>query len=255
MIVPFQPAKLFRSALFVSIGLLAVSCSKDDDAEPAPSTGGGGSSNNNAANTTPAFPGADGALFAVSTATTQEIPFFGSIQVDMYTGVAVFYDAADAPIAAGEVRCNDSLFTYQNNAYYFQPSMTNITGLNFSSGVVWDVTGGNGIPAFTRNTSAIQFPVVDTVSSATTINRSADYTLTVPSVYDADSVYFTVGGLLKRMGPNSNQCTFTAAELGTLGAGPSIVQVAAFNYYPEDISGKTIYFGKERVITRSVTLQ
>lgn len=239
----------------MALCLLATACSKDDDDSATPEPTGGGSTNNNAASTTPLVNGADGALFAVSTATTYEVPFVGPIAIDLNTGVGVFYDDAGAKVNAGTVRCNDSLFTFQNGAYYFQQSIGNITGLDFGPGVNWNVTGGSGIPAFTRSITSIPMPSVGDVNSATTINRATDYTLSVPFVSGADSVYYTVGGLLKRTGGGATSCVFTAAELGTLNAGTNIVQVAAFTYYGENIGGKDIYFGKERVITKSVTLQ
>lgn len=244
----------FSLVALASLVLLATACSKDEETI-APVTPAPAGNSNPTANTTPVLAGADGALWAVSTASSYTFPFLGTIQIDVNTGVAVFWDDSGTATQAGTVRCNDSLFTFTNNAYAFQPSGGNITGIEFGSGVVWNVTGANGIPAFTRNTSAISFPLVDTVSSAGTIDRSVDYTLTVASVYGADSVYFAIGGILKRQGANDNTCTFTAAELGTLNTGTSVAQVVAFNYYGENISGKEIYFGKERVVTKLVTLQ
>lgn len=244
----------FSLVALASLVLLATSCSKDEEtATPVTPTPTGNT--NSTANTTPVLTGADGALWAVSTATNYTFPFLGTIQIDVNTGVAVFWDDAGAAIQAGTVKCNDSTLTFTNNAYAFQPTGGNVNGIEFSGGVNWNVTGGNGIPTFTRNTNAISFPIVDTVSSAGTIDRAVDYTLTVASVYGADSVYFAIGGILKRQGANDNTCTFTAAELGTLNAGTSVAQVVAFNYYPENIGGKDIYFGKERVVTKLVTLQ
>lgn len=240
-------------ASLIALAFAATGCNKEEAVEPTPA--GGGSTNTGGASVNPVLAGADGALFAVKTVTIQDIPFIGPIEVEINTGVGSFYDDAGASIQAGQVRCNDSLFTYQNNAYFFQQSTSNPTGLDFSGGVEWDVTGGNGIPAFTRQITAIPFPVVEAITSAITFPRDVDYTLSTTNVTGADSVYFTVGGVFKRLGGNATSCTFTAAELSTLSAGTSIVQIAAWTYTSEDIAGKTIYFGNETVQTRTITLQ
>ncbi|QQR85020.1 MAG: hypothetical protein IPJ76_10345 [Flavobacteriales bacterium] len=250
----FNAMPALAIAALTVLALATTGCGKEDDAAPA-TTNTGGSNNNTGANTTPSIVGADGALFAVKTITTQTLPFVGTFQVEVNTGVGVFYDDAGAQVNAGQVECNDSLFNFTNNAYVYQPTGSNITGIDFSSGVTWDVTGGNGIPAFTRNVTSIAFPSVDTVSTATTFPRNVDYTLATNSVSGADSVYFSIGGILKRLGGNATSCTFTAAELGTLPAGTSMAQIAAWTVTNENISGKDIYFGKETVVTRMITLQ
>lgn len=250
----FNAMPALAIAALTVLALATTGCGKEDDAAPATSNTGG-SSNNSGANTTPSIVGADGALFAVKTITTQTLPFVGTFQVEVNTGVGVFYDDAGTQVNAGQVECNDSLFNFTNNAYVYQPTGSNITGIDFSSGVTWDVTGANGIPAFTRNVTSIAFPAVDTVSTATTFPRNVDYTLATNSLSGADSVYFTIGGILKRLGGNATSCTFTAAELGTLPAGPSVAQIAAWTVTSENISGKDIYFGKETVVTRMITLQ
>jgi hypothetical protein len=103
--------------------------------------------------------------------------------------------------------------------------------------------------------NSIPFPSVDTVSSATTIDRSMDYTLTTTSVAGADSVIFSIGGVLKTLPGTATSCTFTAAELGGLSAGQSIAQIAAYGFTSQNVNGKTYYFGKEEVQSRSVQLQ
>lgn len=252
---PMHLSFRFRSLLLPLAIATLVSCSKDEETTPTtPVDTGNNNTTPATASTTPHFTGADGALFAVRTTNMQTLPFIGNFTVDVNTAVAAFWNDTDSSlVGAGTVTCNDSALTFMNNAYVFQQHSLN--GIDFSSGVNWNVSGANGIPAFSRSITAIPFPAVDTVTSSLTIPRNADYTLTVGSVSGADSVYFVVGSLLKRMGGNATSCTFTAAELGTLAAGTSIVEAAAFNYYSEDISGKTIYFGKESVQTRMVTLQ
>ena len=109
--------------------------------------------------------------------------------------------------------------------------------------------------AFNQSVTSIQFPDVDTISSASTIDLSMGYTLTTGTVTGADSVIFTVGDVLKTLPGNSTSCTFTAAELSGLSAGQSIAQVAAYKYTNINVGGGDYYFGKETVQTKSVTLQ
>jgi hypothetical protein len=93
------------------------------------------------------------------------------------------------------------------------------------------------------------------VSSANTVVRANGYTLTTSYVTGADSVIFVVGGVSKTMAGNTTSCSFTAAELSGLSTGTSIVQIAPWTYTSEVIDGKTIYFGKEIVHSRTVTIQ
>ena len=103
----------FSLVALASLVLLATSCSKDEEtATPVTPTPTGNT--NSTANTTPVLTGADGALWAVSTATNYTFPFLGTIQIDVNTGVAVFWDDAGAAIQAGTVKCNDSTLTFTN---------------------------------------------------------------------------------------------------------------------------------------------
>lgn len=244
-------------ALMIALGtLVSLSACKKDEAEPPVvdvPTGGG--SNTTTPNTTPTFTGAAAVLAAVSTASTQEIPGFGTVAVDINTGVGYFRDAAGASVQAGTVSCNDNALTYANGAYAYTPGAMNPTGIDFGSGVTWNVGGGNGFSAFTRNTNAIAFPSAGSITSSATVDRSAGYTLATDFVNDADSVYFIIGNVLLRRGPNTGSCTFSSSELGALAAGQNLAMVAAFNYYNENIDGKEVYFIKERVLSRSVTVQ
>jgi hypothetical protein len=243
------------SLTMIAAALLLGACKKDDDEPEAPET----PSNNTPSQTspTPSFPGAAGVLWAVNTITSQTVsgvPF----EIVSGVGVAIFptADNASAYIDAGTVKLNDVELTRQsNNSYLTIPSMTNPTGIDLSSGSThWTVTGANDIPAIDHAPS-FDFPVVGDITSATTVTRSDGYTLTVASVSASDSVVFTVGSVVKMKPSGTTSCSFSAAELAGVTAGPSFIQVSPYSYSHEMISGKDFYFGKQTARTVSATIQ
>lgn len=248
----FRQLLVTLSAVALTLG----ACKKDDDEEPATPSTPSTPSNNTQASTTPNFVGAQGSLWAVNTYSTQSTPI-GPIDIQAGIGVGVFPNADNTGyVSAGAITLNDQALTENaNHTYVSIPSMTNPTGIDFSSGSAhWTVAGSGSIPAF-EYTPAIAFPTVSAITSATTVVRADGYTLVAGSVAGADSVIFTVGGVMKTLVGNSSSCSFSAAELSSLSAGASIVQVAAYTWMHDIVSGKDIYFGKEAVRTQSVTIQ
>lgn len=246
-----------RTTLLIALATVVSlsACKKDETEPPVVDVPSGGGSTNTTPSTTPTFNGAAAVLAAVSTASTQTIPGLGEVAVDINTGAAFFHDDAGTGVQVGSVSLNSNALSFLNGAYTFTPGATNPLGIDFNSGVTWEVAGGNGFSAFTRNATAIAFPTAGAITSSATVDRSAGYTLTTDFVNSADSVYFIIGNVLLRRGANTGTCTFSASELGGLSAGQSLAMVAAFNYYSETIGGKEIYFVKERVLSRSVTIQ
>src|SRR5690606_11430820 len=137
-----------------------------------------------------------------------------------------------------------------NNSYTYQIDQANPTGIDFSGGVSWNVAGGNGFTGFTKNVT-LTFPTVGEVNSSTTIDKTANYTLSVNSVTGADSVLFLIGDVSKTLGGNATSCTFSSSELSSLSSGTTVVQVAAYTYANETISGKEIYYGNETVQSKT----
>ncbi|MCB0763257.1 MAG: hypothetical protein KDB84_01030 [Flavobacteriales bacterium] len=241
----------------LSLGVTLSSCKKDDEETATPSNGGGGGSTPAAPSTTPNFSDADASLWAVNTFTSQVTPI-GTFDIQVGVGVGAFTtDGFATMVNVGAVTLNTTPLTAQsNNAYVSTPSQTEPTGIDFGSGsTAWSVAGGSGFAGFDRTITSFNFPTVSAISSAETVVRSNGYTLTTPSVAGADSVLFLVGGVTKTIAGNANSCTFTASELGGLGTGANLVQVAAYRTTNEVIGGKNIYFGKETVRTKSVTIQ
>ncbi|MBS1582164.1 MAG: hypothetical protein JST66_08210 [Bacteroidetes bacterium] len=244
------------SLLLAATALTFGACKKDDNEEPASPSTPSTPSNNGQASTTPTFPGANAALWAVNTYSTQSTPI-GPISIEAGIGVAMFSnDGHTAFTSAGAITLNDQALTEQSNhAYMSMPSMTNPTGIDFSSGSThWVVAGAGANPGFDR-TPTNSFPTVQDITSAETVVKANGYTLTCGGVAGADSVIFTVGGVMKTLVGGNASCAFSASDLSSLSGGASIVQVAAYTWSHESIGGKDIYFGKETVRTKSVTIQ
>lgn len=243
-------------ALSLSMGLC--SCS-EESTEPQDTGGGGGSNNSESADSFPSPSDGDAVLVAVNSNSVTETPI-GPIVTVIGTAVSIFTDDGFASgdfISAGEVSCNDqALAINPNNSYTFTDiSVSNPTGLDFSSGVNWEVTGANGIMGFTHDASSLGFPSVGEITSAETVDRSQDYTLTCASVAGADSVIFLVGGVAKTLQGNTTSCTFTSDDISDIATGINVAQVAAYVISPETYGGKQIYFVNETVQSETITVE
>ena len=207
---------------------------------------------------TPTFGVGYGTLAAVKTITTFDPGFGVPVQeIVLGLGSAGFTDAMDYStlIEAGTLTLEgETLTKADNNAYYNSPTQTNPTGIDFSGNPSWEVSGSGAVPAFTHTTS-IGFPTLGTITSATTIPGSGDYTLTVSNVSGADSVYFMLGGVVHTEGGNATSSVFTEAEINTMGTGTNFMQVAPYRWEMATKSGKDFYFVTEAVKTQSVTIE
>lgn len=244
---------LLLLSLAVAIGFS--SCKKDEEPEPEPDTPTAAAP----ANPIPAPQGADAALVAIHTATYITAPFVGEIYQPIGFGVGVFGNlATGAFVNAGAVTLNSkSLSPQSNQTYVFSPGATEPTGIDFSSGANWTVAGGNGFAAFNHSTTN-EVPSGPKYTGSTTIARNAEYTLSSSiAILSADSVIFNVISptvtLTKVLPGNISTCSFTAAEMGTLGAGSGYVQIVPYNFEYATYGGKQIYFINESVSTNSVT--
>lgn len=239
---------------FFAISILFVACIKD----PLATTN---NNNNNSTPTTPnACPGADGALWAVKSITTQQTsPGFPSVNITLGTGIGFFSSngLSGNPmnrVSIGDVTVNGTKMDYKGETYIATASTSNPTGISWSNGVTWEVTGDNGFGAFTH-TPTNNFPTVSEITSSNTIDKASGYTLTCNTISGADSVLFLVSGISKTLGPNATSCTFSANELSGLDNGTQIVQIVPYTMSSAVKGGKTICFGKEMVQQLSVTVQ
>jgi hypothetical protein len=246
-----------KNLLLLSMAVLVgfSSCKKDEEPEPEPNTPTAAAP----ANPIPAPIGADAALVAIHTSTYITAPLVGEIYQPIGFGVGVFGDlAAGTYVSAGAVNLNTKALTAQSNqSYVFTPNQTAPTGVDFSSGANWTVAGGNGFAAFNHSTMN-EVPSGPKYSGATTIARNAEFTLSSSiAILSADSVIFNVISptvtLTKVRAGNISSCSFTAAEMGTLGAGSGYVQIVPYNYESATYGDKQIYFINESVSTSTVT--
>lgn len=207
---------------------------------------------------TPTFTEGFGTLAAVKTVTTFDPGFGVPVQeIVLGLGSAGFTNGTDYTnlIDAGTVTLEgESLDRFDNNAYAYQPTQTNPTGIDFSGTPSWEVSGSAGVPAFTHTTN-IGFPTLGAITSSTTIPGTGDYTLTVSNVSGSDSVYFMLGGVVHIENPNATSSTFTEAEIDGMGTGASFAQVAPYKFESATYSSKQFYFVTETVKTQSVTIE
>ncbi len=249
---------LLFTALAATVAV--ISCKKEEETPVVtpPSV----NANNPSTPTTPA----DGKGFfaAVKTLTYQELPGTGLPPVEITIGIAAggAWETQGTFVDAGIVKCDGNTLKKQTNSSYLNEiGASNTTGIEFSDGVNWDVSGAGSLGAFTT-TDNQSWPSNPQISlSNTTISHSSAFTFTLTNtITGADSVLFTVAGgsgnatLQKTVaGANSGSVAFSASEMNTVVTGAGIIQVAAYNIDDKVVGGRKIYFIKEAVNTKSVT--
>ena len=232
-------------ALLLSAGLLA-GCGSDDDDNPQPQ-------NNNNNNNQPATPqpnDADAVLVALNVAIPSPVVIPGMpATITMGMGVAAFFSApnSDAYVDAGTVKLNNSDLTKNaNNTYVYQPSQTNPMGLDFGSGVNWQVGGAGNIPAFSKSVPGM--PQSATITSDSVVTKANGYTLTVNPVSTGDSILYMIASdnntyVMKTTHRSVNSVTFTAAELSGLAtSSQAIMQANVYKITSDMFGGKKVYF-------------
>lgn len=245
--------KIFAIAI---AGMAALSSCKKEDAPATPAP----DPKPTATTPTPSYSTGDGALVALVTRTTTSTPM-GPVSMDLGTGVAVFGNlGAGTYNDAGTITLNDKTLQKQNNnSYVYIPGTTDITGIDFSAGIKWNV----GTPAISYNAAlGRNMPIGGEISgSYTTVDATADLKVSVSRAFTrADSVYFQLAGpdgyVLKRMDGYATSVTFTAAEVKSCGKslGCSIV-VAAWNHELKTFSGKDVHVINELALSRVVEIK
>ena len=233
------------------------SCSKDKDDKKETETETEKKTTDDKTDTTPKFSTGKGTLVAVQSQNTTNTPI-GPVTSILGTAVAVFYNTPGSTtyLDAGEVKAESkTLKRNANNSYVFQPSPTNTTGIDFSSGDVhWEVTGSANVPLIDE-TITMGFPSVEEISSGETVSKSSGYTLTTLSVSSADSVIFVVGNVVRTQAGNTNSYAFSSSELSGLSKGTSIAQVAAYKVEERTVNGTVYHFVNETVVSKTVTVE
>lgn len=234
--------KKFAAGLLVMLTFsVLIACQKDD----ADSTSGQTSS------TTPALTGTDGVLWAIQQSTTMTVMGY-EVSVEAGSGVGAFVNSGKN-VDAGTVKLNGNVLTNMSNSYLYTILPTQPEGINFSSGIKWDVSGGNGFAPFNHTVSK-SFPVASGFSAASTLSSGSSYTISFTGVSGADSIIFVVNNIHKTVPGTTKSYTFTASQLSSLKAGPAAISAAPYNVTFATYGGKKIAFGTQVVYQKNITV-
>ena len=224
------------------------SCNTDDTDPPT---------NPSSTPPTPTIADGNATLVAIKSVTYQDVPVIGQVEVDLGLAVGVFFNGVDYDtyVNAGTVTCEgESLSEQDNGSYIYMPSQTSATGIEYSGNPDWVVGGNANIPGFSHTTN-IGFPSVGSITSSETVSSGNAYTLKIASVSGADSVIFSMGGVVHTEPGNATSSVFTAAEVNSMGTGATYAQAAAYRIEEATYSGKNFWFVNEKVVTQSITIE
>jgi len=225
-------------------------------------------------NTTVYFtPGANvgGVCVAINVIQKQEIPFVGTIDIEVPAAVAVFYNGTDYTnfVNAGSVQASDpssnrTLNAQTNNSYVFEDYQS-ASFTEWSPSITWNIGGSGSVTAFshTNNTS---MPSVSGVSipDGYSITKSSGVTINLGASIYADTLYVNIGStgntnVTKKIAAQGgiNSVSFTAGELAVLeNSSNGIIQLAPCNFNVANYNTKDYVFINEAVYNRTgVTIQ
>lgn len=196
------------------------------------------------------YPDSEGLLTASQTVLVQSVIGMGDSKTSSGLALAVFPEDPGGLkyIQAGSVMCNERELSVQDRRVYaFEPSFSNVRGIDFSVGEArWDVSGSEQMDAFSHTLSG--FPAeIEFESDVRDIDLSSNYTLSISGVQNADSLIYIVAAdgdfVMKRTEASKTSVTFSASDFEPIkNSEKGLVQVTAFNVNPEDINGKRMYF-------------
>lgn len=210
------------------------------------------------------FGDADGAFYAINAVSVSNVGGF-PVEVIVGSAVAWFVNGGTDFVDVGEVSFSQgsktgTLDQNPNNAYTWVETDFTSSGFNKDGGVEWNIEGGNGHSSLNGLSNGWPFPSTSEISeSSDNISGSGDYTLTHNgSISDADSNIFMIAGpdatVMKTVDGATTSVTFTAAEMGTLGSGAGIMQIASYNIFDQSLGGKKYYLVNESVASKNVTI-
>ncbi len=251
-----------KFALLAFVLLAAFACEKTEETTENPEN------NNNPPAPAITINGTDAVLIAIQTSSTTEVPIIGTTVFVTGTASATFFDGNGGTTAlnAGKVECVGEELTNQNNAYFYQPSQNNPSGLSFGATVGWSVAGNGAVPAINEVYNK-EVPEIGNVNGVgADVDRTSELTISFDpnnmhtDISDADSIMFNVfdkdGKLLSQTkATTQTSATFTAAEMGTLAEGFGFVQIAAYNFEVKDYSGYKVAFINQGANTKTVNLK
>jgi len=234
-----------RAVIVLLLSLAFIySCQKDDTAPDALK-----------ASTIPTFTGSLGALWAVRTVTeinTGGVNIGIPLTIEVGTGVGAFWDGGKS-VDVGTVSLNDKALDKISNNYITNVSASQPTGVDFSKGIKWAITGGSGFTAFTHNVIN-SFPGTGTFTGEKTLTKANGYSIGFTSVSGADSIIYAINDVVKTVSGNIKSYTFPASVLSKLSKGTGIVQAVPYNYKIVSYGGKNIVFGNQIAYSQTITI-
>lgn len=207
---------------------------------------------------------ADGVMIGIKTINFISQAGF-EFEQEVNTGVAAFGNLQTGDFEdVGTIDLGGELFErVSNNSYTYTFDASSITtggtlGLDLEPTYTWNVAGGGNYGAFSHTVNMGFADIGKITSNTETISSSASYTLSVQSITGADSVYYSIAGpdgsVMAVTAGNVISHTFSAADMGTLGSGFGLVQVAAVKYSAANKGGQDIWFLNETVVTDNVDI-
>lgn len=206
---------------------------------------------------------ADGAFYAINTNSVQTDAGFETT-IKLGSAVAWFVDEGTTFVSVGDVEVDNSniatmLDPQTNNTYIFVETAVPSQGFS-NQGVTWSIAGGNGHSPINGLANLLPFPSTKEVDeSATDISGATSYTLEHNgAINNADSSIFAVhgpdGSVMKTVEGLVTSVTFTASEMGSVGSGPGILQIASFSIQNQTLGGKKYYMINESVANKNVNI-
>lgn len=238
----------FLMLLTASLSFIFSSCGKDDDDDD-------NNNNNNVPATSPSttdlfnYSDAQGVLVGIKTVTTQNTPI-GPFEVELGTAVAAFSnDNFQTFLEGGTITCNaKNLDKQTNNSYVHVPAAADVSGIDFSSGATWNVTGSSNVSSISSYTYP-PFPNTPVISSnKEEVTLSSGYTFTLSNSFlGADSIIYILASgnnfVKKTVGSNVTSVTFSASDLTSLQpSAQGLIQVTPYYFTSDVFSGKKYYF-------------
>ena len=230
--------------------LLTTACEKGDKKDDTAQTA-------EPSSPTPQVKGAQGYLVAVSTATQVSAPIVGTYTQFLGTAVGSFKTSSAEGVNAGTITCEGKTLKYENGAYVFMPSASELS-IDFTGDIDWKVKGQGDVPAITYAYKR-GMPEIGALTAGSEVDVSADLTFgvdlnnTYTSLSSADSVMLWVHGpkksISKTVAASVAKATFTSDELKETGTGEGYLQAAAYNYGLTTVSGYKVAFVNEGVFT------
>lgn len=198
-----------------------------------------------------------GLLAAVKTVTTQTVAG-QTYEIELGTAVAAFNTTEGGTTyhEAGTINCNSKTLTKQtNNSYVFQPSQTDVSGIDFSNGIAnWNGSGSSNVSSFSASLTA--FPSTPNIVELSDLTLANGQTIQWSSVSNADSILVILASgdsyVQKKVNGNQTSVYFSAAELADLDPSQyGMIQVTPYWWEPrfDIIVGKKVYMVNQVTVT------